>query len=54
MIECTCSREKILTICDSKKINILNVGIYDTKKIFEEIIKKLWEYPNPKYEMKVE
>ena len=24
MIECTCAREKILTICDSKKINILN------------------------------
>ena len=23
MIECTCAREKILTICDSKKINIL-------------------------------
>ena len=25
MIECTCAREKILTICDSKKINILNI-----------------------------
>ena len=25
MIECTCAREKILTICDSKKINILNL-----------------------------
>ena len=24
MIECTCAREKILTICDSKKINILS------------------------------
>ena len=24
MIDCTCAREKILTICDSKKINILN------------------------------
>ena len=28
MIECTCAREKILTICDSKKINILKIIIW--------------------------
>ena len=33
MIECTCAREKILTICDSKKINILDFENSHTEAI---------------------
>ena len=44
MIECTCAREKILTICDSKKINILKKNItyllFSTKYIIMPFFKK--------------
>ena len=37
MIECTCAREKILTICDSKKINILK-NIYSLHNLHNNLV----------------